>query len=183
MAAAVELPKSAPLLPRAQPFLIAQDYAEYTSEHHAVWAELVRRRMPQLESSAAQEYLDGFETLCLPWDRGPNLASVSAKLERRTGWNTTPVSGFMPAPAFFEMPAAFARRGMSAKKMDCRRVPTWPGRLFQPPPVFVIIPFLFGGVPDSTLGGRAWLQARDGGWLCQNSTKVLVGNNQYALAA
>jgi phenylalanine-4-hydroxylase len=106
MAAAVELPKSAPLLPRAQPFLIAQDYAEYTSEHHAVWAELVRRRMPQLESSAAQEYLDGFETLCLPWDRVPNLASVSAKLERRTGWNTTPVSGFMPAPAFFEMLAS-----------------------------------------------------------------------------
>ena len=34
------------------------------------------------------------------------FAAVSAKLERRTGWNTTPVSGFMPAPAFFEMLAA-----------------------------------------------------------------------------
>jgi phenylalanine-4-hydroxylase len=113
MAASAALPKVAPLLPKggtllpqAAPFLIAQDYASYTSEQHSVWAELARRRMPQLEQHAALEYLDGFETLCLPYDRLPNLAAVSAKLERRTGWNTTAVSGFMPAPAFFEMLAA-----------------------------------------------------------------------------
>jgi phenylalanine-4-hydroxylase len=62
--------------------------------------------MPQLEQHAAQEYLDGFDSLCLPYDRLPNLGAVSAKLELRTGWNATPVSGFMPAPAFFEMLAA-----------------------------------------------------------------------------
>jgi phenylalanine-4-hydroxylase len=100
------VPKAAPFLPKAAPFLLDQDYASYTTEQHAVWAELVRRRMPQLEQHAAQEYLDGFDTLCLPYDRLPDLAAVSAKLERRTGWNTTPVSGFMPAPAFFEMLAA-----------------------------------------------------------------------------
>ena len=99
MATAVELHKAAP-------FLIEQDYGAYTTEQHAVWAELVRRRMPQLEQHAAQEYLDGFEALCLPYDRVPNLAAVSSKLRRRTGWNATPVSGFMPAPAFFEMLAA-----------------------------------------------------------------------------
>ena len=100
------LVKTSPDLPKAAPFLIAQDYAAYTTEQHGTWAELVRSRMPQLEESAAQEYLDGFDSLCLPYDRLPNLAAVSAKLERRTGWNTTPVSGFMPAPAFFEMLAA-----------------------------------------------------------------------------
>ena len=93
-------------LPKAASYLIAQDYAAYTTEQHGTWAELVRSRMPQLEESAAQEYLDGFDSLCLPYDRLPNLAAVSSKLERRTGWNTTPVSGFMPAPAFFEMLAA-----------------------------------------------------------------------------
>jgi len=93
-------------LPKAAPFLIEQDYAAYTCEQHGIWAELVRRQMPQLERHAAQEYLEGFDALCLPHDRLPNLAAVSAKLERRTGWNTTPVSGFMPAPAFFEMLAA-----------------------------------------------------------------------------
>jgi phenylalanine-4-hydroxylase len=106
MAATLALPKAAPYLPKAAPFLIEQDYASYTTEQHSIWAELVRRRMPQLEQHAAKEYLDGFETLCLPYDRLPNLAAVSAKLERRTGWNTTPVSGFMPAPAFFEMLAS-----------------------------------------------------------------------------
>jgi phenylalanine-4-hydroxylase len=106
MAATMTLPKSTPQLLKAAPFLIEQDYAAYTTEQHGVWAELVRRRMPQLQRHAAQEYLDGFETLCLPYDRLPNLAAVSAKLELRTGWNATPVSGFMPAPAFFEMLAA-----------------------------------------------------------------------------
>jgi phenylalanine-4-hydroxylase len=106
MATALAFRSTAPSLPKAAPFLIAQDYAAYTTEQHGVWAELVRRRMPQLEQHAAVEYLDGFETLCLPYDRLPNLAAVSAKLERRTGWSATPVSGFMPAPAFFEMLAA-----------------------------------------------------------------------------
>jgi phenylalanine-4-hydroxylase len=106
MAATLAIPKAAPYLPKAAQYLIEQDYASYSTEQHGIWAELVRRRMPQLEQHAAQEYLDGFETLCLPYDRLPNLAAVSAKLERRTGWNATPVSGFMPAPAFFEMLAA-----------------------------------------------------------------------------
>ncbi|MGA3045231.1 MAG: phenylalanine 4-monooxygenase [Terracidiphilus sp.] len=91
---------------KAAPFLIEQDFAAYTTEQHGVWAELVRHRMPQIEQHAAREYLDGFESLCLPFDRLPNLAAISAKLQRRTGWSTTPVSGFMPGPAFFEMLAA-----------------------------------------------------------------------------
>jgi phenylalanine-4-hydroxylase len=99
MSTAVELPKAAP-------FLIEQDYAAYTVEQHAVWAELVSRRMPQIEEHAAQEYLDGFEYLGLPRERLPHLATLSAKLQPRTGWNTTAVSGFMPGPAFFEMLAA-----------------------------------------------------------------------------
>jgi phenylalanine-4-hydroxylase len=93
-------------LPKAAPFLIEQDYEAYTPEQHAVWAELVSRRMPQIEQHAAREYLDGFESLCLPYDRLPRLPAISAKLQGRTGWNTTPVSGFMPGPAFFEMLAA-----------------------------------------------------------------------------
>ena len=36
-------------------------------------------------------------------DSLPNLESISARLAPRTGWSSTPVSGFLPAPAFFEM--------------------------------------------------------------------------------
>ena len=99
MTTAVELSKAAS-------FLIEQDYAAYTAGQHAVWAELVSRRMPQIRQHGAAEYLDGFEFLQLPYDRLPNLAAISARLEPRTGWRATPVSGFMPGPAFFEMLAA-----------------------------------------------------------------------------
>jgi phenylalanine-4-hydroxylase len=90
----------------AAPFLVEQAWGEYTVEQHARWAELVSRRMPQLKESACREYLDGFDLIGLREDRLPDLKAVSARLEPRTGWQSTPVSGFLPADAFFEMLAA-----------------------------------------------------------------------------
>ena len=49
----------------AEQYLIQQDWAAYTPEQHAVWAELVRRRMPQLNAHACAEYLDGFHQIGL----------------------------------------------------------------------------------------------------------------------
>jgi phenylalanine-4-hydroxylase len=90
----------------AEQYLIQQDWNAYTPEQHEVWAELVRRRMPQLEEHACQEYLDGFHQIGLREDSIPNLADVNKRLGPRTGWNATPVSGFLPPDAFFEMLAA-----------------------------------------------------------------------------
>ncbi|MBS1800568.1 MAG: phenylalanine 4-monooxygenase [Acidobacteria bacterium] len=90
-------------LSAAAPYIIQQDYAAYTEDQHHTWAELVGRVLPELENHAAQEYLDGFEIIGLQRDRLPNLASISARLALRTGWSSTPVSGFLPAPAFFGM--------------------------------------------------------------------------------
>src|SRR5580658_10175191 len=90
----------------AEQYLIHQDWAAYTPEQHAVWAELVRRRMPQLHEHACQEYLDGFDQIGLREDAIPNLAEVNKRLGPRTRWNATPVSGFLPPDAFFEMLAA-----------------------------------------------------------------------------
>ena len=87
----------------AAPYIIDQDYAAYTPEQHAVWAELAGRALPELEKHAAREYLEGFEIIGLERDRLPNLAAISSRLGPRTGWSSTPVSGFLPAPAFFEM--------------------------------------------------------------------------------
>ena len=87
----------------AAPFLIDQDPNVYTAEQHAVWSELVGRRMPQLRDHACREYLDGFAQIGLREDRLPDLKAVSARLGPRTGWQSTPVSGFLPADAFFEM--------------------------------------------------------------------------------
>jgi phenylalanine-4-hydroxylase len=90
----------------SKPYLIQQDWAAYTHEQHAVWAELVRRRMPQLAQHACAEYLDGFQQIGLREDSIPNLAEVNKRLAPRTRWNATPVSGFLPPDAFFEMLAA-----------------------------------------------------------------------------
>ena len=90
----------------ARRFLIEQDWDAYTAEQHAVWQELVERRLPQLQQHACAEYLDGFRQIGLQADRLPNLKEVSARLAPRTGWASSPVSGFLPADAFFEMLAA-----------------------------------------------------------------------------
>lgn len=97
---------SRPRLTVAAPYVIAQDWNAYTPEQHAMWQELVGRRMPQLRKHACAEYLEGFELIGLQEDRLPNLAAISARLGPRTGWSSTPVSGFLPANAFFEMLAA-----------------------------------------------------------------------------
>jgi phenylalanine-4-hydroxylase len=90
----------------AAPYLIEQKYQDYTPGQHAVWAELVRRRRPQIDAYACQEYLEGYEIIGLQDDRLPNLRAISDQLGPRTGWSTTPVSGFLPGEAFFEMLAA-----------------------------------------------------------------------------
>src|SRR5271155_1472650 len=90
----------------AEPYLIQQQWTAYTAEQHATWAELVGRRMPQIESHACQEYLQGFEQIGLRTDLIPNLADVNQRLRPRSGWRATPVSGFLPPDAFFAMLAA-----------------------------------------------------------------------------
>ena len=87
----------------AEPFLTKQEYEKYTTEQHQIWSELVRRRLPQVQEYACREYLEGYDIIGLSNDRLPNLREIAARLKPRTGWATTPVSGFLPADAFFEM--------------------------------------------------------------------------------
>jgi phenylalanine-4-hydroxylase len=97
---------STALTPSYAPFLAQQDFAAYTADQHATWAELVTRRMPQLARHAAEEYLEGFAIIGLREGSLPNLEEISARLQPRTGWSTVPVTGFMPGPAFFSMLAS-----------------------------------------------------------------------------
>ena len=90
----------------AAPYLIEQKYEVYTAEQHGVWTELVRRCYPQVQEHACREYLDGYDVIGLKNERLPNLKEIGERLRLRTGWITTPVSGFLPADAFFEMLAA-----------------------------------------------------------------------------
>jgi phenylalanine-4-hydroxylase len=94
------------LLPIAGSYLVKQDWSTYTNEQHAVWTELVGRRLPQLQKHACEEYLEGFQQIGVGKDLIPDLAEINQRLGPRTGWKATPVSGFLPADAFFEMLAA-----------------------------------------------------------------------------
>ena len=96
---------TAPLV-AAAPYLTEQKYQDYTPGQHAVWAELVSRRRPQIDAHACREYLEGSAIIGLQDDRLPNLGAISDRIGPRTGWSTTPVSGFLPGEAFFEMLAA-----------------------------------------------------------------------------
>lgn len=90
----------------AEPYLTGQDWSAYSPEQHAVWAELVGRRMRQIETHACEEYLEGFAQIGLRVDLIPKLADVNQRLKPRSGWQATPVSGFLPPDAFFAMLAA-----------------------------------------------------------------------------
>jgi phenylalanine-4-hydroxylase len=90
-------------LAAAEPFLIMQEYENYTAEQHSVWSELVRRRLPQVREYACREFLEGYDVIGLRDDQLPNLREITERLKPRTRWSTTPVSGFLPPNAFFEM--------------------------------------------------------------------------------
>lgn len=80
---------------------IEQDWAAYTTEHHAVWGLLYERRMAVLQHTGSRLFLEGAERIGLRRDQVPDLADVNARLGARTGWAAVPVSGFLPAREFF----------------------------------------------------------------------------------
>ena len=90
-------------LAAAEPFLITQEYENYSAEQHSVWSELVRRRLPQVREYACREFLEGYDVIGLRDDQLPDLREITERLKPRTRWSTMAVSGFLPPNAFFEM--------------------------------------------------------------------------------
>lgn len=89
----------------------------YSEAEHAIWAELYARQAKAIEGRACPEFLHGLELLRLPKDRVPQLAEVSQRLRRETGWEVAWVPALIPFSEFFALladrkfPAAtFVRR-------------------------------------------------------------------------
>ena len=103
---------TAPSLPLAAPYLVQQDWTAYTPDQHAVWTELVGRRMPQLEEHACQEYLDGFHNIGLRQDHIPNLAKVNSCLRRAPAGTPPRSPAICRQPRFSRcsLPAGFPPR-------------------------------------------------------------------------
>jgi phenylalanine-4-hydroxylase len=85
----------------------AQRWEDYTTQDHAVWGLLFRRRMADLQRSGSRVFRDGMTAIGLEPDRVPRLAEMNARLAPLTGWRAIAVTGYLPAPEFF---ACLARR-------------------------------------------------------------------------
>ncbi len=89
-------------VPAHDTVFIEQRWENYTPDDHAVWGVLYERRMRALEETGSRVFLDGAAAIGLNPDTVPRLDDVNRRLDERTGWNAIPVSGFLPAPQFFD---------------------------------------------------------------------------------
>jgi phenylalanine-4-hydroxylase len=57
--------------------------------------------MKTLDEQASTVFLEGMRAIGLPSDSVPEVAAINANLAQRTGWQSRPVPGYLPAKAFF----------------------------------------------------------------------------------
>ncbi len=76
-------------------------YPAYSADEQDVWKTLYARMETLLPGRAADEFLVGLKALDLERDRIPSLASVSAKLQKATGWQVCRTPGLLDARDFF----------------------------------------------------------------------------------
>jgi len=84
-----------------EPMKITQRYEKYTPEDHAVWGEIFRKRMEQLDEYGSEVFLQGSRLINLQPDRVPRLADINSRLLKLTGWSSHGVPGYLPAKCFF----------------------------------------------------------------------------------
>src|SRR5438105_4677656 len=81
---------------------ISQAYDLYSEENHESWRRLYDRIRPRWERYANDHFLRGIEALHLPSDRIPRLSEINRRLQPLTGFQTRPVSGYVPGFLFFD---------------------------------------------------------------------------------
>jgi phenylalanine-4-hydroxylase len=83
-------------------FTIDQDWASYSAAEHDRWDRLFRRAVETLQGRACDEFLTALNVLELS-ERGiPDMAKLSDRLEKITGWRVVPVVELVPDDVFFE---------------------------------------------------------------------------------
>ena len=84
----------------------AAGVVRYSDAEHAIWAELHGRQTRAIAASACDAFLHGLDRLQLPGDRIPQLAEVSGRLRRETGWEVAAVPALIPFSEFFALLAS-----------------------------------------------------------------------------
>ena len=79
-----------------------QDYAAYTTEHHAIYRRLVARQSALLPGLACSAFIDALPHLGAS-DAIPRFEDVNERLFRATGWQLVGVPGLIPEVPFFTL--------------------------------------------------------------------------------
>jgi phenylalanine-4-hydroxylase len=83
-------------------FTIDQDWGSYSPTEHNRWDRLFRRAVEALQGRACDEFLTALSALKLS-ERGiPDMARLSDRLEKITGWSVVPVVELVPDEVFFD---------------------------------------------------------------------------------
>ena len=76
----------------------------YTDAEDATWATAQQALGELHRQHACAAFLDGVQRLALPTDRVPQLADVSRRLQRLTGWRVQAAPGLAPIREFYGSP-------------------------------------------------------------------------------
>jgi phenylalanine-4-hydroxylase len=74
---------------------------DYSDAENRTWATVQRTLRELHHEHACRAFLDGVERLALPTDRVPQLADVSHRLRRLTGWRVESAPGLVPIRDFY----------------------------------------------------------------------------------
>jgi len=82
-------------------FTIDQDWQSYSRDEHDRWDRLFRRSQAILKDRACDEFLAAMDRLQLSEAGIPDMAKLSDRLDKITGWRVVPVAELVPDDIFF----------------------------------------------------------------------------------
>lgn len=88
--------------PARADWTIDQDWANYSTQEHAIWKTLFERQTRLLPGRACDEFVQGMRDLPIGADAIPDFRHLSDVLMKRTGWQVVAVPGLVPDEVFFE---------------------------------------------------------------------------------
>jgi phenylalanine-4-hydroxylase len=87
--------------PRSPDFTIEQNWASYSGAEHDRWDRLFRRSSAILKDRACTEFIAALDKLKLSESGIPDMARLSDRLQKLTGWRVVPVAELVPDEVFF----------------------------------------------------------------------------------
>ena len=101
-----EMPADVFTAPLQRPAHVGDDWlepkqADYSSQDHAIWNDLLARQMDVLPGRAAGSFMAGLQKLNLNCGGVPEFGKLSEDLGHLTGWSVVPVPMLIPDHVFF----------------------------------------------------------------------------------